>query len=322
MFHSCSGIYMHSHGCYLVTHLPDNAPAVTVCSDLATALQQCRFSRQPRWRFRRRHVYAGVAIGTEETCLHQLRLARMPEDELAPALHWKISKDTQQAEDRLISGICSIADADTPDGAYCDVLGASIQAARAESIRKSFDGTGVVLRAIDTVPGAIARCFGGPTDEHNAHGITVVVLCDTQQAWLLACMGGELCFAHRLTGSQLRMSEITTTFGLDYDTVEMHRELRAGVHYILERFGDATSSITGTVVRVGIDQADGDDERLLRVMQQSSRIETHDYRSLLKPELQACLSTLPSEYDATATSIAFGMALHPDVTEKSLRAVA
>jgi len=143
--------------------------------------------------------------------------------------------------------------------------------------------------------------------------ITVVVFCENDRAWLLACVDGELGFVHPLTTTAAASTDLQTNSTVDgslltsnFDLVELLREIRAGLYYILERFGDTHHACVGTILTVGNDEHD-----LLWTLNKCTGIEFRDLQSLIRPELQRCLIQLPQGLNAGAVSIAFGMALHP-----------
>lgn len=321
MFRTYSGLFSHDNTCYMVSMSPGNTPAVAKHDCLNDALSSLHIKLNQRQQRRRARHHAGIALGSEHTTLHHLRLAKLSGEELRQAVHWKIGKDTSQSEDLFISDICSVSETETPDGAHLDVLGAALSSGHSQSLCQEFDTKGITLQAIDTVPGAIARCFDYQSPNIVSNPVTVVVLCESRQAKLLACSGGELLFAHLLTTPQVCHPADSSTppstsdhLASRYDMMELLRELRAGLHFILDRIDTSPDAITGTLLSIGCP-----DDELLWTLDQCARIEFQDFRKLLRPDLQDCLSSLPKDFDLGAASVAYGMALHPAVTGLAMK---
>lgn len=299
-----TGLYEHSGRCYSVTLSSDRDPIVRVANDLYSALNRQTGS----------HTRAAVALCFDHLQFHHLRLARLPESELVEAVRWKVSQECSLEKDAFTSDICSVVESESKGDPVCDVVAVQADNTHIDRTYKLFAAHCHTLAAVDTVPGAIARCFlGDKNPETSLNQITIVVFCENDRAWLLACVDGELGFVHPLTtpavastDSQTKTTDDGALLTSNFDLVQLLREVRAGLHYILERFGDTHHACVGTILTVGNDEHD-----LLWTLNKCTGIEFRDLQSLVRPDLQRCLNQLPQGLNAGAVSIAFGMALHP-----------
>lgn len=299
-----TGLYEHSGRCYSVTLSSDREPIVRVANDLHSALNRHTDS----------HARAAVALCFDHVQFHHLRLARLPDSELIEAVRWKVSQECSLDQDAFTSDICSVVESESKGDPVCDVVAVHADNTHIERTCQQFAAQSHTLAAIDTVPGAIARCFQGQENSPaSVNQITVVVFCENDSAWLLACVDGELGFVHPLTtpaaantDSQTNTTDDGALLTSNFDLVELLREVRAGLHYILERFGDTHHACVGTILTVGNAEHD-----LLWTLNKCTGIEFRELQSLVRPELQRCLIQLPQGLNAGAVSIAFGMALHP-----------
>lgn len=267
-----------------------------------------------RARFGRGRIPVGAALGFDEVEFHHLRLAKMPDEELQSAARWKIGKENNLHADRFTSGVCSVTETHPAEQEACEVLGVHVESERVEHLRQKVERGGYLLRAIDTIPGAMTRCLCAPPVAPGApEPLFLIVAIDTTGAWLFACADGETLCVHRLaagsrtsTGPDAPLTYCDTLNRLNH--AELVREYRAGLHFVLESGGRTGRRCIGTVLSLAEDPLD-----LLATLDGISGIGYVPLKEVVRPELRSFLETLENESEQAAACVCYGMALHPDL---------
>lgn len=148
---------------------------------------------------------------------HSFRLAKMPESEIANAVHWKIAQETSNDPSGYKSDYFNVGTLKEGDENKLELVGMCVNQTDLLSLVDQYESNGWFVSAIDSPIAALVRGLKLLTPSFNANEPQLVINLDRETTQIIITLNNEIHFYKSLrTGADQLVSALVRQFKTTY----------------------------------------------------------------------------------------------------------
>lgn len=258
--------------------------------------------------FQGNRVVLGAGAGM--TSFRRMLLAPMPEDELAEAVRWQMTKELGIDPDRSIIDYHDVGEITESGKRRREVIGIAASCQDIRALLGPVQAAGLEVTAIDTGIGALSRCVSSQGDDESRLCINL----RTTSPMILVAQGGEPRFVRAISARNLPLSVRASALGdaspcLEEEMGQLVRSLAAEInrcaYSLSESHGGAFFPKAGCVLHRG-----GFEDRLVNALSKQTEVGFIPVQDAAISPIRPLLDAIPEGESASDWIGPIGLAMY------------